>query len=143
MESTISEIVAHADGYGRQFSINGFGAAAVRGCRTTVIVHRAGAALLDDSAEHPGLPRTAMMDVSTIAVDSPDLSRQWAMDWARMPENVIHRGAIDAEYDPEIVGAILLGAIGGAVTATRGANRDRAISNSVRYLLGALRPTTA
>ncbi len=98
-------------------------------------------ASLDFSAEHPGLLRAAMVDVSTIATDVPDLTQTWASDWARMVSNTIQRGVVDASYDPEIVGALLLGTIGGAVAATnRGAPRDKVIANTVRFLIRALQP---
>jgi AcrR family transcriptional regulator len=99
------------------------------------------AGMLDYAAEHPGLLRAAMVDVSTIATDAPDLSQQWASDWARMLANAMQRGAIDASYDAEIVGALLVGTIGGAVVASsRGAARDKVIANAVRFLIRALQP---
>src|SRR5947209_5084667 len=53
------------------------------------------AAMLDYSAERPGLLRAAMVDVSTIATDAPDLSRQWATEWAEILQNAMRRGAVD------------------------------------------------
>jgi hypothetical protein len=51
------------------------------------------------------------------------------------------RGAIAGDYDPEIVGAIMVGAIGGAVeAASRGADRKDVIANAVRFLVKALEP---
>jgi len=98
-------------------------------------------ASLDFSAEHPGLLRAAMADVSTIATDVPDLTQTWAGEWARMVSNTIQRGVLDASYDPEIAGALLLGTIGGAVAAAnRGAPRDKVIANTVRFLIRALQP---
>lgn len=97
--------------------------------------------MLDYAAENPGLLRTATMDTASIAADAPDLSQQWAADWARGVETAIRRGRTDPKYDPAIVGAILVGAIGGAVTAAgRGAPRDKVIDNAVRFLVHALRP---
>jgi AcrR family transcriptional regulator len=99
------------------------------------------AASLDFAVEHPGLLRAAMVDVSTIATDAEDLPQQWASDWARMISNAMQRGVIDASYDAEIVGALLVGTIGGAVAAAnRGAARDDVIENTVRFLLRALQP---
>jgi len=97
--------------------------------------------MLDYAAENHGLLRTATMDTASIAADAPDLSQQWAADWARGLETAIRRGRTDPKYDPAIVGAILVGAIGGAVTAAgRGAPRDKVIDNAVRFLVHALRP---
>ena len=99
------------------------------------------AAMVDYAAEHPGLLRAAMVDVSTIATDAPDLSQQWASEWARILENAMRRGAIDTAYDAEILGALLVGTIGGAVSASsRGAARDKVITNAVRFLKQALVP---
>jgi AcrR family transcriptional regulator len=100
-------------------------------------------AMLDYSTQNPGVLRAAMIDISTIAADVPDLSEQWATDWTPMLQNAIRRGAIDPAYDPKIVGAILVGAVGGAVAAaTRSADRKKVTANTVRFLLRALRPAT-
>jgi hypothetical protein len=54
------------------------------------------------------------------------------------------RGSIYADYDPEIVGAVIVGAIGGALAAaSRGAPREKVIANGVRFFLRALRPAGA
>jgi AcrR family transcriptional regulator len=99
------------------------------------------AGMLDFEAENPGLLAAAMVDVSTITTDAPDLSQQWAGDWARALGNGIQRGAIDPSYDAEIIGALLVGTIGGAVVASsRGAARDKVIANAVRFLIRALQP---
>jgi hypothetical protein len=53
----------------------------------------------------------------------------------------MRRGAVAADYDPEIVGAVVVGAIGGAMDAAgRGAARDAVIANAVRFLMRALEP---
>jgi len=99
------------------------------------------AGMVDYAAEHPGLLRTAMVDVSTIATDAPDLSKEWASTWAGVLQRAIQRGTIDAAYDAEILGALLVGTIGGAVSASgRGAARDKVIANSVRFLKQAMVP---
>jgi AcrR family transcriptional regulator len=99
------------------------------------------AAMVDYAAENPGLLRAAMVDVSTIATDAPDLSQQWASQWARTLQTAMQRGTIDTAYDAEILGALLVGTIGGAVSASsRGAPRDKVIANAVRFLKQALVP---
>jgi AcrR family transcriptional regulator len=99
------------------------------------------AGMVDYAAEHPGLLRTAMVDVSTIATDAPDLSKEWASTWAGVLQRAIQRGTIDAAYDAEILGALLVGTIGGAVSAANhGADRDKVITNSVRFLKHAMVP---
>jgi hypothetical protein len=48
---------------------------------------------------------------------------------------------VTSDYDLEIVGSIVVGAIGGAMAAAaRGAARDVVIANAVRFLLRALDP---
>ncbi len=103
------------------------------------------AGMLDFAAQNPGVLRTAMTDISTIAAGaSPDLPEHWAANWARLLRGAMLRGAMHADYDPEIVGAILVGAIGGAMAAAaRGADRAQVIANAVRFLLRALRPAPA
>jgi AcrR family transcriptional regulator len=99
------------------------------------------AAMLDYSAEHPGLIRAAMVDVSTIATDAPDLSKQWASEWADILKNAMQRGAIDSTYDANILGALVVSTIGGALAASsHGATNDDVIANTVRFLMRALRP---
>jgi AcrR family transcriptional regulator len=99
--------------------------------------------MLDYAAENPGVLRTAMTDMSAIAAEnSADLPRHWAGEWARMLRGAALRGAIHADYDPEILGAIVVGAVGGAMAAaSRGAARDQVIANAVRFFLRALQPT--
>ncbi len=97
---------------------------------------------LDYAAENPGVLRAATTDASAIAAgDAPDLPRHWAAGWAQGLRDAMRRGAVAADYDLDIVGAMVVGAIGGAMTAaTRGAARDAVIVNSVRFLLRALEP---
>ena len=84
--------------------------------------------------------RTATTDLSAIAgEETADLPRHWAEGWARLLRDAARRSAIHDDYDPEIVGAILVGAIGGAMAAaSRGADREAVIANAVRFLLRAL-----
>jgi AcrR family transcriptional regulator len=99
--------------------------------------------MLDYAAENPGVLRAALTDLSTIAAEeAADLSRHWAEAWARRLRGAARRGAIHDDYDSEIVGDIVIGAIGGAMTAaSRGADREAVIANAVRFLLRALQPT--
>jgi AcrR family transcriptional regulator len=99
-------------------------------------------AMLDYQAENPGVLRTAVSDMSAIAPEEAvDLPRQWAEGWARGLRDLIFRGAIAGDYDPEIVGAIMVSAIGGAVdAASRGADRKDVIANAVRFFVRALEP---
>jgi AcrR family transcriptional regulator len=98
--------------------------------------------VLDYAAENPDVLRAATTDTSAIAAeDAPDLPRHWAAGWAQGLQDAIRRGAVAADYDPEIVGAIVVGAIGGAMDAARrGAARDAVIANAVRFLMRALEP---
>jgi AcrR family transcriptional regulator len=95
---------------------------------------------LDYAAENPGVLRTATTDLSAIAgEETADLPRHWAEGWARLLRGAARRGAIHDDYDPDIVGAIVVGAIGGAMAAaSRGADREAVIANAVRFLLRAL-----
>ena len=98
---------------------------------------------LDYAAENPGVLRTATTDLSAIVgEETADLPRHWAVGWARLLRGATRRGAIHDDFDPEIVGAIVVGAIGGAMAAAaRGADREAVIANAVRFLLRALQQT--
>jgi AcrR family transcriptional regulator len=100
-------------------------------------------AMLDYATENPGVLRAATTDMSAIAVeDVADLPRHWAGGWARLLRGAILRGAVHDDYDAEIVGAIVVGAIGGAMAAaSRGADREAVIANAMRFLLRALQRT--
>ncbi len=98
--------------------------------------------LLDYEAENPGVLRTAVGEMSAIAPEKAvDLPRHWAEGWAGGLRDAALRGAIAGDYDPDIIGAIMVGAIGGAVAAaSRGADRKAVIANARRFLVRALQP---
>ena len=100
-------------------------------------------ALLDYGAENPGVLQTAVGEMSAIApAEAVDLPRQWAEGWAQGLRDAARRGAIAGDYDLDIIGAMMVGAVGGAVTAaSRGADRTTVIANARRFLLRALKPT--
>jgi AcrR family transcriptional regulator len=98
--------------------------------------------VLDYAAENPGVLRAAAIDTSAItAKDAADLAWHWASEWARGLRDAMRRGTVASDYDPEIVGAMVDSAIGGALAAAgRGAARDAVIANAVKFLLRALEP---
>jgi AcrR family transcriptional regulator len=98
--------------------------------------------VLDYAAENPGVLRAAAIDTSAItAKDAADLAWHWVSEWAKGLREAIRRGTVASDYDPEIVGAMVDSAIGGAlVAAGRGAARDAVIANAVKFLLRALEP---
>jgi AcrR family transcriptional regulator len=97
---------------------------------------------LDYAAENPGVLRAATTDTSAIvAGEAADLPRRWAGEWTQLLHDAMRRGAVTSDYDLEIVGSIVVGAIGGAMAAAaRGAARGAVIANAVRFLLRALEP---
>ena len=98
---------------------------------------------LDYAAENPGVLRAATTDTSAVVAgeEAADLPRRWAGEWTQLLLEAMRRGAVTSDYDLEIVGAIVVGAIGGAMAAAaRGAARDAVIANAVRFLLRALEP---
>jgi AcrR family transcriptional regulator len=98
--------------------------------------------LIDYVAENPGVLQTAVGEMSAIPPDEAvDLPRHWAEGWARGLQDAARRGAIAGDYDLGIIGAIMVGAIGGAVAAaSRGADRKAVIANARRFLIRALNP---
>jgi AcrR family transcriptional regulator len=101
--------------------------------------------MLDYAAANPGVLRAALADTSAIVgEDSANLPEHWAANWARMLRRAAARGSVYADYDPDIVGSVIVGAIGGAMAAaSRGAPREAVIANGVRFFLRALRPAEA
>ena len=98
--------------------------------------------VLDYAAENPGVLRAAAIDTSAItAKGAADLAWHWVSEWAKGLRDAMRRGTVATDYDPEIVGAIVDSAIGGALNAAgRGAARDAVIANAVRFLTRALEP---
>src|SRR5215469_8426810 len=98
--------------------------------------------VLDYAAENPGVLRAAAIDTSAItAKDAADLAWHWVSEWAKGLRDAMRRGTVASDYDPEIVGAMVDSAIGGALLAAgRGAARDAVITNAVKFLLRALEP---
>jgi len=98
--------------------------------------------LLDYGTENPGVLQTAVGEMSAIAPEEAvDLPRHWAEGWARGLQDAARHGAIADDYDLDIIGAIMVGAIGGAVAAaSRGADRKHVIANARRFLIRALKP---
>ena len=95
----------------------------------------------DFAAENPGVLRAATTDLSAIAGEkAADLPRHWAEGWAHLLRGAARRGAIHDDYDPEIVGAIVGGAM---AAAARGTTREAVIANVVRFLLRALQRTAS
>ncbi len=97
--------------------------------------------LIDYVAENPGVLQTAVGEMSAIAPEEAvDLPRHWAEGWARGLQDAARRGAIAGGYNLNIIGAIMVGAIGGAVAAaSRGADRKDVIANAQRFLIRALK----
>jgi AcrR family transcriptional regulator len=98
--------------------------------------------VLDYAAENPGVLRAATIDTSAItAENAADLSWHFANEWAKGLHEAMRRGTVASDYDPDIVGAMVDRAIGGALDAAgRGAARDAVIANAVKFLLRALQP---
>lgn len=98
--------------------------------------------VLDYAAENPGVLRAATIDTSAItAKDAADLAWHWVSEWAKGLRDAMRRGTVASDYDPEIVGAMVDRAIGGAIDAAgRGAARDAVVGNAVRFLMRALEP---
>ena len=98
--------------------------------------------VLDYAAENPGVLRAAAIDTSAItAKDAADLAWHWVSEWAKGLRDAMRRGTVASDYDPEIVGAMVDSAIGGALRAAgRGAARDAVIANAVKFLVRALEP---
>lgn len=102
-------------------------------------------AVYDYSESNPGVLNAAMTDEAVIdaeGVQATPLLQRWGYDWADFVREAaaLREGASD--YNAEIVGQAILGAVHQAASEGWRANRPRAevIDNLTRFLVRALRP---
>jgi len=101
------------------------------------------AAICDYSESNPGVLRAAMTDESLIdaeGVQATPLLVRWGREWAEMLET--EEGATCRDYDCEIVGQAIVGAIQQVIRAgVRGhVRREAMVENLTRFITRALRP---
>lgn len=102
-------------------------------------------AIYDYSETHPGVLNAAMTDEAVIDAEGAQatpLLQRWGYDWAEFVRNAVAQGRAVADYDPDIVGQAILGAVHQAASEGWRAGRPRreVIDNLTRFLVRALRP---
>lgn len=102
-------------------------------------------AIYDYSETHPGVLNAAMTDEAVIdaeGVQATPLLQRWGYDWAEFVRHAAGDSRIAADYNPDIVGQVILGALHqAAVEGWRtGRPRHEVIDNLQRFLVRALRP---
>lgn len=102
-------------------------------------------AIYDYSEAHPGVLNAAMTDEVVIDAEGAQatpLLQRWGYDWAEVIRAAADHGHASIEYDPEIVGQAVVGAIHQAAAegSRSGRSSQSVVANLTRFLVRALRP---
>jgi AcrR family transcriptional regulator len=102
-------------------------------------------AIYDYSESHPGVLGAAMTDEAVIdaeGVQAVPLLVRWGNDWAAQVHRLIAAGTTPSDYDADIIGQAILGAIHqtGSEGFRAGRKRQDLVDNVTRFLVRALRP---
>ncbi|HEY4113991.1 MAG TPA: TetR/AcrR family transcriptional regulator [Rhizomicrobium sp.] len=102
-------------------------------------------AIYDYAESHPGVLTAAMTDEAVIdaeGVQAIPLLQRWGADWARAVRAAAQAGRAASDYDVEVVGQAIVGAIHQAASEGHrsGRGRERVIQNLTHFLVKALRP---
>jgi AcrR family transcriptional regulator len=102
-------------------------------------------AIFDYAYTHPGVLNAATTDEAVIdaeGVQAMPLMHRWGADWADSVRAIVRAGRAAEDYDADIVGQAIVGAIHQAATEGFRSGRDRetVVRNLSRFLVRALRP---
>ena len=100
--------------------------------------------VIDYAEQHPGVLKAAMIDLQVIAAEeapAESLADRWARGWAKHLAAGAARGAINADYDPDVIGHAVIGAISGATRHRLETDRHALIENLTRFLVRSLVPS--
>jgi AcrR family transcriptional regulator len=102
-------------------------------------------AIYDYSESHPGVLGAAMTDEAVIdaeGVQAVPLLIRWGRDWAQQIRRAMAAGSVPSDYDADIIGQAILGAIHqtGAEGFRSRRRRQDLVDNVTRFLVRALRP---
>ncbi len=102
-------------------------------------------AIYEYSETHPGVLNAAMTDEAVIdaeGVQAVPLLRRWGGDWSNIIRTAVDAGIASKDYNPDIIGQAIIGAI--HQTASEGAatrrSREEVVDNLTRFLVRALKP---
>lgn len=101
--------------------------------------------IYDYAQGHPGVLNAAMTDEAVIdaeGVQAIPLLQRWGSDWAETVRLIAKSGRAAEDYDAEVVGQAIVGAIHQAAREGFRSNRsrDEVIRNLTRFLVRALKP---
>lgn len=102
-------------------------------------------AVYDYSESNPGVLHAAMTDEAVIdaeGVQATPLLQRWGYDWASFVRHAAAHGQAVKNFNPDIVGQAILGAIHQAASegSSTGRKRREVIDNLTRFLVRALKP---
>lgn len=102
-------------------------------------------AMYDYAQSHPGVLGAAMTDEAVIdaeGVQATPLLQRWGADWANAVRRIARAGRAAEDYDADVVGQAIVGAIHQAAAEGFRSGRDRetVVRNLTRFLTRALRP---
>jgi AcrR family transcriptional regulator len=102
-------------------------------------------AIYDYADRHPGVLGAAMTDEAVIDAEGAQatpLLQRWGAEWAETVRGMARGGRAADDYDADVVGQAIVGAIHQAATEGFRASRDRktVVQNLSRFLVRALRP---
>ena len=102
-------------------------------------------AIYEYSASHPGVLNAAMTDEAIIdaeGVAAKPLLQRWGEDWANMVREADRNGRVAKNYDSDIIGQAILGAIHQTASegSRSGRNPEDVVKNLTRFLVRALAP---
>ena len=102
-------------------------------------------AMVDYSDSHPGVLRAAMADERIIDADGVQarpLMMQWGDEWAQIIREAVAEGSARSDYDVEIVGQAIAGALHqtGREAHLAGRSRDVLVGTLTAFLARALKP---
>jgi AcrR family transcriptional regulator len=102
-------------------------------------------AMYDYAQSHPGVLGAAMTDEAVIdaeGVQATPLLQRWGADWAEAVRRIARAGRAAEDYDAEVAGQAIVGAIHQAAAEGFRSGRDRetVVRNLTRFLTRALRP---
>jgi len=102
-------------------------------------------AMYDYAQTNPGVLGAAMTDEAVIdaeGVQATPLLQRWGADWAQAVRDIAKEGRAAADYDADVVGQAIVGAIHQAASEgfRLGRDRETIVRNLSRFLVRALQP---
>jgi AcrR family transcriptional regulator len=102
-------------------------------------------AIYEYSESHPGVLNAAMTDEAVIDAEGAQavpLLLRWGRDWAEIIRRAMDNGTASRDYDADIIGQVIIGALHqtGSEGYRSGRTRQEVVDNLTRFLVRALKP---